>query len=105
MRRAPSQTASERPREVSSPSIRVYRYEAVSKNNSEHTFSQQLCSCNFTYTFFDLQAPWVPEAWVRCIARDTRLRREVAVKVLPESSRPTRTVFFDSSRRNALWAR
>jgi len=59
----------------------------------------------FAYTFFDLQAPWVPEAWVRCIARDTRLRREVAVKVLPESSRPTRTVFFDSSRRNALWAR
>ena len=47
MRRAPSQTASERPREVSSPSIRVYRYEAVSKNNSEHRFSQQLCSCNF----------------------------------------------------------
>ncbi len=27
----------------------------------------------FAYTFFDLQAPWVPEAWVRCIARDTRL--------------------------------
>src|SRR5882724_12708158 len=47
MRRAPSQTASERPREVSSPSIRVYRYEAVSKNNSEHMFSRQLCSCNF----------------------------------------------------------
>jgi len=39
----------------------------------------------FAYTFFDLQAPWVPEAWVRCIARDTWLRREVAVKVLPES--------------------
>src|SRR6266699_1148962 len=52
MRRAPSQTASERPREVSSPSIRVYRYEAVSKNNAEHRFSQQLCSCNFRVHVF-----------------------------------------------------
>jgi hypothetical protein len=25
----------------------VYRYEMISKNNSEHAFGQQLCSCNF----------------------------------------------------------